>query len=515
MLAERTPLGSQQPRLCHVPEYVSSAGVEVIECAAVAGLHLDPWEQSVLVGGCGERANGKWSAFEVGIEAPRQNGKGSIFEARELAGLFVFGEKLLIHSAHEQLTSSEHFRRVLDLIEGVPEFEQRVLKVVRGKGSEAIELRKGQRIFFKTRTGGGGRGLTGDFVGLDEAMFLPIATTAALVPTMAARSITGNPQLWYAGSAVDQLTHEHGIVFTRLRERAMAGAARVAYFGFSAGVREWLEARGLPFDESQPEIDQVTPEMRADPAMWAQANPGMGIRISSEHISDECAGALGPREFAVERLGIGDPPDTSEDTERVISAEAFKLCGCDDEAQRIETHRAFAVDLNPSRTWGSIGVSGVREDGLLHVAVVEHKRGAGWIISQDEDGEWQGRAVELHEEYPDAPFIMDSRGPAANLIQPLKDAGIEVIETSTREYANACGGFYDAVDQVRVKYPVPQPFLDEALASARATSLGDAWKWAPRSSTSADITALIACTLALWGAENAPETESMPLIAWR
>src|SRR5581483_3966869 len=153
---------------------------------------------------------------------------------------------------------------------------------VRGKGSEAIELRDGYRIFFKTRTGGGGRGLTGDLVVLDEAMILPVATTAALVPTMAARSIAGNPQLWYAGSAVDKEKHEHGVVFTRLRERAVAGAARVAYFGFSADVRGWLEARGLRYDPERPEIDHVTPEMLTDPEMWAQANPGMGIRISLE-----------------------------------------------------------------------------------------------------------------------------------------------------------------------------------------------------------------------------------------
>jgi hypothetical protein len=33
-----------------------------------------------------------------------------------------------------------------------------VLRAPRGKGMEAIELRDGSRILFKTRTGGGGRG---------------------------------------------------------------------------------------------------------------------------------------------------------------------------------------------------------------------------------------------------------------------------------------------------------------------------------------------------------------------
>jgi hypothetical protein len=35
----------------------------------------------------------------------------------ELAGLFLLGEDLLIHSAHQFKTAKEHFSRVLSLIE--------------------------------------------------------------------------------------------------------------------------------------------------------------------------------------------------------------------------------------------------------------------------------------------------------------------------------------------------------------------------------------------------------------
>jgi hypothetical protein len=52
------PSGEQRPRVSHVPEYVSSAGEEAIELAAAARLHLDDWEQFVLVGGLGEREVG-------------------------------------------------------------------------------------------------------------------------------------------------------------------------------------------------------------------------------------------------------------------------------------------------------------------------------------------------------------------------------------------------------------------------------------------------------------------------
>src|SRR6185437_5906810 len=84
--------GSQEPRIHHVPPFVSTLGREAIELAAVAGLNLDPWQQLVLLDSLGQRPDGRWAAFEVGLVVARQNGKDSILEAMEIAGLFLFGE---------------------------------------------------------------------------------------------------------------------------------------------------------------------------------------------------------------------------------------------------------------------------------------------------------------------------------------------------------------------------------------------------------------------------------------
>src|ERR1035438_568518 len=104
-------LGQQRPRVENIPQYVSSSGQEAIDLAATAGLDLDPWQQYVLTHSLGERQNGKFAAFAVGLVVSRQNGKGSILEARELAGLFLLGERLIIHSAHQFDTSIEAFNR--------------------------------------------------------------------------------------------------------------------------------------------------------------------------------------------------------------------------------------------------------------------------------------------------------------------------------------------------------------------------------------------------------------------
>ncbi len=105
-----------------------------MELAADAGLRLDASQQLVLQDALGERPDGKWAAFEVGVEMPPQNGKGGIIEARELAGLFLLGERLIVHTAHEFPTALEAFRRVLELIESTPDLDSRVWRVSRSHG---------------------------------------------------------------------------------------------------------------------------------------------------------------------------------------------------------------------------------------------------------------------------------------------------------------------------------------------------------------------------------------------
>lgn len=479
------------PRICSVPDYESSAGGEAIELAALAGLVLDEWQQFVLVNALGERADGRWAAPTVGLVVGRQNGKNSVLEARELAGIFLLDERVIVHSAHEQATSSEHFRRLLALIEGVPEFERRILKVVQGKGAEAIELRGGQRVLFKTRTGGGGRGFTGNLIVFDEAMILSAAAKAALIPTLAAQSMIGNPQTWYAGSAVDQMNPKHdGLELSRIRAGGIAGADKIAYFEWSA------------FGDNP---DEVSERDAADPKMWALANPGLGIRIAEEWVEHERTVELGAREFAVERLGVGDWPDPEGGGDRVIDPEAWEQLT--DEQSKAMDPVCFAFDIAPDRSWSTVGVAGKRPDGLAHVEVVDRRRGTGWLVA---------RLVELRDEHQNIGFICDGKGPAGSLLPELEQAGVPVTPVSAAEHAQGCGMFFDAVDQKTVRHLGQErnPALVAAVRGAARRPLGDAWSWS-RKNSSVDISPLVASTLALWGARALLTVDPPPMVAYR
>src|ERR1051326_6529834 len=83
-------LGDRAPRIWHVPEFEASpTAQEALDLCELVGLGLDPWQQYVLVSSLGERFDGKWAAFEIGVNVARQNGKNEIGLARELVWLTV------------------------------------------------------------------------------------------------------------------------------------------------------------------------------------------------------------------------------------------------------------------------------------------------------------------------------------------------------------------------------------------------------------------------------------------
>lgn len=140
--------GAQRPRIESVPPSDSTVGPEAVQLAAEAGLFLDPWQAHVLECMLALR-DGRWAAFEAAIVVPRQNGKNSILEARELAGLFLLGERLIIHSAHQFDTSLEAFRRILFLIETTTSF------TVALRASRMLTARRGSSCGTASGSGSG------------------------------------------------------------------------------------------------------------------------------------------------------------------------------------------------------------------------------------------------------------------------------------------------------------------------------------------------------------------------
>lgn len=462
--------GQQQPRVESVPDGVDHPdGQAASELVAAAGITLDPWQDHVFRRSLRVRGQ-KWAAFEVGLVCPRQNGKNELIVARELAGLFVLGERLLIHSAHQFDTSLEAFRRLVTVIEDNEWLDREVRRpggIKRSHGEEGVELKNGQRIRFRTRTKGGGRGFSSDCLILDEAMILPESSHGALLPTLSARP---NPQVWYTGSAVDQTVHPDGVVLTRVRERGLAGQdPALAFF-------EWS------LDEPNPA--DLSPERSGNVDVWAQANPGLGIRISAAHIANERA-SMDPRTFAVERLGVGDWPQIDGDGS-VISVKDWD--GLADPRSRTVGPVVFAFDVSPDRRKATVSVCGRRRDGLPHVETVETLKGTAGLVDY---------LVARVEKNDPIAVVLDDKGPAGSLAPALEERGVKLTKVTANEHAQACGMLFDAVQQRKLRH-LGTLELQSALRGASTRPLGEAWAWS-RKSSSVDISPLVAGTLALWG----------------
>src|SRR5215831_6536686 len=80
---------------------------DMLEWGAGFGYDLDGWQRWWLGELCGTRPDGRWASFENYLVMSRQNGKNTCLEVRELAGLFVFGESMIIHTVLKDTAAAE------------------------------------------------------------------------------------------------------------------------------------------------------------------------------------------------------------------------------------------------------------------------------------------------------------------------------------------------------------------------------------------------------------------------
>lgn len=444
---------------------VTSAGREAAELASVCGLDMDPWQRFVLDGAMGERSDGKWASAEVDLLLARQNGKNAVVEVRELYGLVMLGESI-IHTAHLFKTTRESYNRLLGLVEADPDVAARLThKVASPASGYEMRFRGGGRITFIARSRSSGRGLTGDLLVLDEAQDLSDDALGALLPVISARSFEGNPQVWYQGSAPGPTSE----VWHRRRKLGRSGGSPgCAYFEFSA--------------DPDAELDDRT--------AWAEANPGLGVRISVAAIEKERR-AMSDEMFARERLSLS--PDLLDVVDDVaFPSDAWEAACAGDYVVSEEDGLVFAVAATPERTSASIAVS----DGTT-VELLEQRDGVGWAAD---------RIVEMVAKRPGTVAI-DPKSAAGSLIDELERRGVDVEPVTGADVAHACGAFYDAVmavdDETAAAAPRVQirrdPRLDAAAAVATKRTSGDAWVW-DRKADKGDITPLDAATLAFHAA---------------
>ena len=445
-------LGSQQPTSQSLPPVrrESALSTEALDLCRIAGLTLDPWQEVYLREALSEAPSGLWAATECGLAVPRQNGKGDLIMARQLVGLYLLGEGLGVHTAHEFRTAYEHFLRIVNVIENNPDLDGKVARIRRGAGDQAVELKTGERLRFIARSAGSGRGMSGDVVYLDEAYALTQTMMGALLPTLSARP---NPQVWYTSSAARSTS----LVFHSIGRRGRAGSSDRLLWA------EWA---------CDPDCDP------SDRREWAKANPAYGYRISELSVQTE-HDALAPEEFARERLGI---PESTDGGVSIIPMELWASLA---QPYEMTGWASLALDVAPDGRWASVCAVQTDSDGVAHVEVVDRRPGTDWVV---------GRCSDLSARFK-CPIAVAVNGPAVTFLSALTLSGVDVLEVSGVDAMRAAGAFVQAVLNKQIRH-LGSPALQAAITGATRRVSGDLFSWS-RASSAVDITPLVAASLAL------------------
>jgi hypothetical protein len=425
-------------------------------------------------------AVGNWAAPTTGREMPRQNGKGDEIEVVELWGLVQRAEAIL-HTIHDAvLLATQTQGRMLDVLSR-PDLKPRIKTVWKGTGQQMIELRNGGVIFYRTRTGGGGRGVDDvDRLVVDEAQHATDGQIESLSPTLLANS---NPQMNTMGTGGLAGKSEW---WWGIRRRALsASPGNFGYVGHTA-ERVTMDDRGV--------VAQLPVDVE-DRSVWLAVNPAVAAGRGQGMTSlEEQFLRLSPEGFAREHLCVWDPPTEN------IEKHAPKLDPANWSATAIENDVAaarwpkatsLAFDVTRDGEWSSISVgAGTITDPFVQTVV--HNKGVGWLPAALV--EWVAKinppAVGYNSAGPVAAQIAAvlesfiAAGLSADLLRPFNGG----------EYKAACGGFYTDVVEGRLHHPADgQAPLDAAALDATERPLVDAFAWAQRSEP---ISPLTSATLA-------------------
>lgn len=468
------------PRILVLPPDAASldeahAAIELWE--HYSGKTLDPTQRLAVEIMMAENASGRWAAQTTGREMPRQNGKGDEIEVVELWGLVQRAEAIL-HTVHDAvLLASQAQQRMLSVLER-PDLRQRIKRKWQGTGQQMIEMRNGGVIWYRTRTGGGGRGVDDiSRLVIDEAQHAQEEHLAAVSPTLFANA---NPQLNAMGTSG---LAGKSVWWWRIRKRALAESpGAFGYLGHTA------ESVRLVADDR---VEQDPVDVH-DRALWVAANPaihsgrGQGMRFLEEQLL-----ILGPDAFANEHLGVWDPPDAQAKDPK-LPPDRFAETITADPPTPVPGRVTLAFDVSKDGEWSSIAI-GVGDLLAPYVEVIEHRKGVGWLPQ---------RLVELVQRWDPLTVACngagESPGQVGAILQAFQAAGIDsdlLVQVNAQAYKAACVGFFTDVVEGRLRRPAGQAALEVAAEEAAERPLGDAWAWDLRTA-SVPISPLVAVTIA-------------------
>jgi hypothetical protein len=418
------------------------------------------------------------------LSVPRRAGKTTLTLAVNMDRLDLSAEARCWYTAQTRETAAKMFRD-----EWVPMLEplSRLYRLRKSQGSEGVHKRRGSsRLQLFAPTGDALHSTNVDTATVDEAWAFDIETGEAIEGGITPAQLT-RPwrQTWVvsAGGTIESTWWDRWL---QAGEQALPG---VAMFDYGA-------------DPTAPGYDP------GDPDVWAASHPTAGVAFPMRVLEQEWARRHDDAAFERAYLNVWPRPSS------VLAAAGLDLAVWtaarhpDLAPQKVT---AIALDVAYDRSSAAVAVAGPNGDGTV-VEVVDARPGVAWVAD----------AVRaLRARHRGVPVLADALV-AASIVAELNRARVTVDPVGARDHGSACGTFVDRLTAGTVSHR-GQAVLDDAVNGAARRPLGDAWLWS-RARSSADISPLVAVTLAGWGAAtrrgggrgaivvapDAPQTKSGP-----
>jgi len=453
-------IGRQEPTASFILPYQKTDGDLAVDLFELSGKQAHEWQKLLVYDIMAVDEYGLWVHTTFGFEVSRQNGKGEILLMRELFGL-ANGERIL-HTAHLVDTAHSAYERLEATLLDLGLKKDKDFFSIKAKGQEIIEVGKGGRIEFRTRTVKGGLGRSYDLLVIDEAQEYQTVHQSALKYVIAASK---NPQTILCGTPPTAVSS--GTVFKDLREDVLSGTKD------STGWAEW----------SVEEISDPN-----DKELWYECNPSLGLTLSERQVADEVSTTEdGKIDFNIQRLGHW----LKYSQKSVISLIAWNTV-CLDKLPELNGQVSVGIKYAKDGTSVSMAIAALMEDNKVFVEVIGRqpvRNGTDWILVFLKQIERQ--TLEVVVDGQNGQNILKDDMMDANLAKPIFPQVKEVVEANQR--------FEDEIYQ-QTMFHMEQPSLSNVVSNCIHRNIGTSggFGWKPINDL-LDVSLMEAAALALWG----------------
>lgn len=422
----------------------------------------------------------KFAALDIGCLVGRQSGKTAWCVARIVAQCLLpsFPEvakmvglpdgikaQHVAYTAQARINAVEKWHEHIAIMESCPAIRQQIANVLKTNGRECVFFNNGSTYKPITPNKTGARGKTIDLCIVDEALTHPFWLLAVLHPMLAQRnSATGciGAQFVVISNAGD----DDSEMLNRLQELGTESIGR------EATNRAWLEW------SCPPDADVF------DETVWLATMPTLNVPngIEVDFLRSESE-TLHEDQFAREYLCRRSVATTNQIIPQDLWNEGYRT----DVIVPLDSI-ALGLDVRMDRMGASIVACGP-VDHYLPIEIVESKSGLEWVLE---------RTIEVAKRW-NAPVAIDVAGPAANLIPSLDANNITLELLQTAQVTAAAASFYDGVLAKRITH-LNDHRLNDAVQGASRRAVGERWAFDRRGL--ADISPLVAASLASWIADN-------------